>query len=53
LRVWDPFGRVSERGFFYTEIQTEDRNLATLPNLYLVTNPITVVHVSGTVANAD
>ena len=27
-------------------IQTERRNLTTLPNLYLVTNPVTVVRAS-------
>ncbi len=47
------FGRVTERGLFHTEIQTEDRDLATLPNLYLVTNPVTVVHTSGTIISAE
>lgn len=46
------FGRVTERGIFHTEIQTEDRDLATLPNMYLVTNPVTVVHTSGTIISA-
>ncbi|MCL7970909.1 MAG: mechanosensitive ion channel family protein [marine benthic group bacterium] len=46
------FGRVSERGLFHTEIQTEERNLTTLPNLYLVTHPVTTVRASGTVVAA-
>ncbi|MBZ0266704.1 mechanosensitive ion channel family protein [bacterium] len=46
------FGRVSERGLFHTEIQNEDRELTTLPNLYLVTNPVTVVRSSGTIISA-
>ena len=46
------FGRVTERGIFHTEIQTEDRDLMTLPNMYLVNNPITVVHDSGTIISA-
>ena len=41
-------GRVSEKGWLRTEIQTERRNLTTLPNLYLVNNPVTVVRPSGT-----
>lgn len=46
------FGRVTERGIFHTEIQTEDRDLMTLPNMYLVNNPVTVVHDSGTIISA-
>jgi small conductance mechanosensitive channel len=46
------FGRVTERGIFHTEIQTEDRDLTTLPNMYLVNNPVTVVHNSGTIISA-
>jgi hypothetical protein len=41
-------GRVSVLGLLRTEIQTERRNLTTLPNLYLVNNPVTVVRPSGT-----
>ncbi len=41
-------GRVSDKGWLRTEIQTERRNLTTLPNLYLVTNPMTVIRTSGT-----
>ncbi|MEO6201683.1 MAG: mechanosensitive ion channel domain-containing protein [Nitrospirales bacterium] len=31
LRVENQFGRVTERGLFHTEIQTEERDLTTLP----------------------
>jgi small-conductance mechanosensitive channel len=41
-------GRVSELGLLRTEIQTERRNLTTFPNLYLVSNPVSVVRSSGT-----
>ena len=47
------FGRVTERGLFHTEIQSEDRDLVTLPNLYLASNPITVVRSSGTIVSCD
>lgn len=43
------FGRVTERGLFHTEIQTADRDLITLPNLFLTTNPVKVIRASGTV----
>jgi len=43
------FGRVTERGLFHVEIQTADRNLVTLPNLVMVTNPLKVFQPSGTI----
>ncbi len=46
------FGRVTERGLFHTEIQTPDRDLTTLPNLYLATKPVTVIRQSGTIIGA-
>ena len=49
----DLFGRITERGLFHTEIQTEERDLTTLPNLYLITNPMTVVRSSGTIVSAS
>jgi small-conductance mechanosensitive channel len=53
IRINGSFGRVTERGLFHTEIQTEDRDLTTFPNLHLVTNPVTVVHSSGTIISVD
>ena len=47
------FGRVSERGLFHVEIQTEDRDLTTLPNLWLATRPVKVVRASGTIVSAN
>lgn len=47
------FGRVTERGLFHTEIQTEARDLITLPNMYLVTHAVSVVRSSGHVVRAD
>ena len=49
IHVGANFGRVTERTLFHTEIQTEDRDLVTLPNLYVVTNPVRVIRASGTV----
>lgn len=52
IRAGDHFGRVSERGLLHIEIQTEDRELTTIPNLFLVTNPVTTLRSSGTVISA-
>lgn len=52
LKVGDVFGRVTERGLVHTEVQTEDRDLVTLPHLFLVTNPVTVMRSSGTIISA-
>ena len=53
IRVNEHFGRVTERGLFHTELQTEHRDLTTIPNFYLVNNTVTVVHASGTIVSAD
>lgn len=47
------FGRVTERGLFHTEIQSEQRDLVTLPNLFLATHPLTVTRSSGTIVFAE
>ncbi len=48
INVNDHFGRITERGLFHSELQNEERDLITLPNLYLVTNPVKVTRSSGT-----
>lgn len=52
IRIGDHFGRITELGLLHTEIQTEDSDLATLPNLYLITHPFSVVRSHGTVVGA-
>ncbi len=52
IQVGEVMGRVSEKGLFHTEIQTENRDLVTLPNLHLATNPVRVIRASGTFVNA-
>ncbi|MGE0487244.1 MAG: mechanosensitive ion channel family protein [Gammaproteobacteria bacterium] len=49
IRAGDHFGRVTEQGLFHTEIQTGNRDLTAIPNVFLVTNPVTVVRHSGTI----
>ncbi len=53
LSVGDHFGRVSDRGLFHTEIQTINRDLVTIPNQYLVNNPVSVIRTSGTFISGD
>ena len=53
IRVGEHFGRVTERGLFHVEIQSEHRDLTTMPNLYLATNPVRVIRSSGTLVSAD
>ena len=51
LSVEGHFGRVTYRRLMATEIQTEDRDLTTLPNQFLVTHPVKVIHATGTVVS--
>lgn len=51
INVQDYFGRVVERGLLDTEIQTEGRDLVSIPNTFLITHPITVTRSSGTIVS--
>ncbi len=51
ITVGELFGRVTEVGLLDTEVQTENRDLMAIPNLYLITRPITVVRSSGTIVS--
>lgn len=51
IRVGEHFGRVAERGLLDTEIQTEHRELVSLPNTYLITNPVEVVLSDGAIVS--
>ncbi len=53
IRVADHFGRVVEPGLLHTELQSEDRDLVTLPNLFLISHPVQVVSSSGTLISTD
>jgi small conductance mechanosensitive channel len=53
IRIGDHFGRVSERGLFDTEIQTETRELIALPNTYCISNPVATIRSSGTIISAS
>ena len=51
IRVGDHFGRVSERGLFETEIQSESRELIAIPNAFLFSHPVTTIRGSGTIVS--
>ncbi|HET8710241.1 MAG TPA: mechanosensitive ion channel domain-containing protein, partial [Spongiibacteraceae bacterium] len=53
IRTESQFGRITERGLLHVEIQTEDSDLTTLPNLTLVQQPFTVIRASGTIISAE
>ncbi len=53
IHVGEHFGRVSNMDLLHVEIQTEERDLTTLPNLYLATNPVRVLRSSGTVLHVS
>jgi len=49
VSVGDIFGRVTDLGLFHTEIQNDNRDLTTLPNIYLASKPVRVIRNSGTI----
>jgi small-conductance mechanosensitive channel len=53
IRVNDQFGRVIKRTLVNTQIQTEWRDLTTLPNLLLINHPVNVLHRDGTIIFAE
>ncbi len=53
ITVSDLTGRITEMDLLHTEIQTEFRDLVTVPNLYMVTQPLRVVRASGTIIQAE
>lgn len=53
ITAGDHFGRVTAMDLLHTELQTEERDLTTLPNMYLVTHPVRVMRTSGTLLNVE
>lgn len=52
IHVGTMYGKVSERGLFDTEIQTENRELIAIPNGTFINQPVTVVRSSGVIVSA-
>lgn len=53
IRINNFYGAVTERNLFHVEIQTEKRGLVTLPNLYVITNPIEVFPRENRIISAE
>ncbi|WP_220498012.1 mechanosensitive ion channel family protein [Rhodopirellula sp. JC639] len=53
ITVAELTGRITEMGLLHTEIQTELRDLVTVPNLFMVTQPVKVVRSSGTILTIE
>jgi len=53
ITVAELTGRITEMGLLHTEVQTEFRDLVTVPNLYMVTHPMQVIRASGTIISAE
>ncbi|AKB25982.1 Mechanosensitive ion channel family protein [Methanosarcina sp. MTP4] len=47
------FGRVTDIHILHTEVQSIDRDLVTLPNLKLVSNPLKTIRTSGTIISTS
>ncbi|MDJ0911210.1 MAG: mechanosensitive ion channel [Woeseiaceae bacterium] len=53
ITLGDVTGRITEMDLLHTEVQTEFRDLVTVPNLNMVTQPMKVVRASGTIISAE
>lgn len=51
IKVGDLFGKVSARGLFDTEIQTENRELIAIPNATFINESVTVARRSGVIVS--
>jgi small-conductance mechanosensitive channel len=53
ITIGELTGRVTEMDLLHTQVQTEFRDLVTVPNLFMVTQPLHVVRKSGTIISAE
>ncbi len=49
----DTFGRVTSRGLFHVEIQSEERDLMTVPNSFMISHPVRTVRQDGTIISCE
>ncbi|MFO7868320.1 MAG: mechanosensitive ion channel [Bacteroidales bacterium] len=52
IKIGDFHGRVTKKSVFHTEMQLEDSNLMTIPNLYIVSHPVKLTRKNNTVVSA-
>ncbi|MGQ1947804.1 mechanosensitive ion channel family protein [Geofilum sp. OHC36d9] len=53
IKIGDFHGRVIKKSIFHTEIQLEDSNFITIPNLYIANNPVKLTRKSNTVISTS
>ncbi len=53
IKVNEIFGRVTEQGLFHTEVQTPNRDLTSMPNMMLATNPVNITRSTGTILSVE
>lgn len=53
IKIGDFQGRVTKKSVFHTEIQLEDSNFITIPNLYIATNPVKLTRKTDTVISTS
>lgn len=53
ITIGELTGRITEMDLLHVEVQTEFRDLVTVPNLQMVTQPLKVVRASGTIITAE
>lgn len=49
IKVGDLMGRVTRKSILHTEIQLEDSNFVTIPNLHIASNPVKLTRKNNTV----
>lgn len=53
IKIEDFHGRVTKQSIFHTEIQLEDSNFITIPNLYIASNPVKLTRKTKTVISTS
>lgn len=53
ITVSDVTGRATEMSLLHVEIQTEQSDLVTIPNILMVTQPVKVIRSTGTIISID
>jgi len=53
IKIGDFRGRVIKKSIFHTEIQLEDSNFITIPNLYIANNPVKLTRKTNTVISTS
>ena len=53
IKIEDFHGRVIKKSIFHTEIQLEDSNFITIPNLYIANNPVKLIRKTNSVISTS